>query len=101
MKLRKNDTALVISGKYRGKKGKILKAFPKKSKVLVEGINLKKRHQRPKRSGEKGEIVEVPAPIDASNVKIICPKCKKTTKVGYEIKKGKKQRICKKCGKKI
>jgi large subunit ribosomal protein L24 len=101
MKVKKNDTVLIISGKYRGRKGKILKAFPKKDKVLIEGINLRKKHQKPKKTGDKGEIIEIPAPIHISNVKIICPKCKKATRIGYRIEGGEKYRICKKCDKTI
>jgi len=99
VKIKKGDQVLIISGKDRGRKGKVLKAFPKEKKILVEGINLRKKHQKPKKSGEKGEIIRVPGPINVSNTKLICPKCKKATKVGYKISKGKKYRICKKCGK--
>ncbi len=101
MRVKKNDTVLIISGKYRGRKGKILKAFPKKDKVLIEGVNLRKKHQKPKKTGDKGEIIEIPAPIHISNVKIICPKCKKATRIGYRIEGGEKYRICKKCDKTI
>jgi large subunit ribosomal protein L24 len=101
MKIKKGDTVLVICGKYRGKTGKVLKVLPKEGKILVEGVNIVKKHQRPKREGEKGQIVELPAPIDISNVKLICPNCKKATRVGYKISKGKKSRICKKCGQEI
>ncbi len=101
MKVKKNDTVLIISGKYRGRKGKILKAFPKKDKVLIDGVNLRKKHQKPKKTGDKGQIIEVPAPIHISNVKIICPKCKKATRIGYRIEGGEKYRICKKCDKTI
>ena len=101
MKVKKNDTVLIISGKYRGRKGKILKSFPKMDKLLIEGINLRKKHQKPKKTGDKGQIIEVPAPIHISNVKIICPKCKKATRIGYRIEGGEKYRICKKCDKTI
>jgi large subunit ribosomal protein L24 len=101
MKIKKGDTVLIISGKDRGRKGKVLKAFPKELKILVEGINLKKKHVRPKREGEKGQIVQIPAPIQISNVKVICPKCGKATRLGYKITENKKSRICKKCGKEI
>jgi len=97
MKIKKGDTILIISGKDRGRKGKILKAFPREEKILVEGINLKKKHFRPRREGEKGEILQVPAPIPVSNVKLICPKCGKLTRLGFKIIDGKKYRICKKC----
>lgn len=101
MKVRKGDTILIILGKDRGRKGKVLKTLPKEQKVLVEGINLKKKHVRPKKEGEKGQIVQIPAPVQISNVKVICPKCGKATRVGYKIAENKKSRICKKCGKEI
>ena len=98
MKLKKGDNVLIISGKDKGKTAKILKSLPKQRKILVEGVNLKKKHVRPKRDGEKGQIVQVIAPIDASNVKIICPKCGKAARIGYKIDKDRKFRFCKKCG---
>lgn len=101
MKIKKSDTILVISGKDRGRKGKVLKVSPKENRILIEGINLRKKHRRPRRSGEKGQIVELPAPVSISSVKLICPKCGKATKVGYKITEGKKYRICKKCGQEI
>lgn len=101
MKIKKGDTVLIISGKYRGKKGKVLKTFPREKKILVEGANLVKKHQKPRRTGEKGQIIEMPAPLYVSNAKLICPKCGKATKVGYKIVEEKKYRICKKCGKAI
>jgi large subunit ribosomal protein L24 len=101
MKIKKGDTVLVISGKWKGKTGKVLRAFPKELKVLVEGVNIVKKHQKPKRAGEKGQIVEIPKPIHVSKVKLICPSCKKATRVGYKIEGDKKFRVCKKCGAKI
>ncbi|MBU3934618.1 50S ribosomal protein L24 [Patescibacteria group bacterium] len=101
MKIHKNDQVLVISGKDRAKTGKILRVLTSENTVLIEGINLKKKHLKPKRSGEKGQIVQVPAPLHASNVKLICPKCAKAVKSGYKIEKGKKYRFCKKCGQEI
>jgi large subunit ribosomal protein L24 len=98
MKIKKNDTVLIISGKDRGKRGRVLDVFPKEEKVIVEGINIRKKHIKPKRSGEKGQIVELPAALPISNVKLICPKCGKATRVGYKIVEKKKYRICKKCG---
>jgi len=97
MKLIKGDNVLVMSGKDKGKTGKITKAFPKDMKILVEGINMRKKHVRPKRQGEKGQIVEVPVALQASAVKLVCPKCGKATRVGYMIENEKKNRICKKC----
>lgn len=101
MKIKKNDTVLIISGKYRGKTGKVLRAFPKKEKILVEGVNIMKKHQKPRKTGEKGQVVEMLSPIDVSNVKLFCPKCGKAARVGYKITEGRKYRICKKCGQEI
>ena len=101
MKIKKGDQVLVISGKYRGKKGKVIRALPKKEKIVVEGVNIVKKHVRPRRAGEKGQIVQMPAPLHVSNVKLICPHCKKATRVGYKIEAKKKYRICKKCKREI
>jgi len=106
MKIKKGDTVLVISGKDRGKKSKILEVLPKEQKIIVEGINIRKKHIRQKKEGEKGQIIETPAPIHISNVKIICSKCGRPTRVGYKIEKEmnrqkSKVRICKKCGQEI
>lgn len=114
MKLKKGDTVLIISGKNRGKKGKILTVFPQREKILVEGINLRKKHQKPKKTGEKGQIIEMPTPIYASCAKLICPKCGQAIRVGYSFRKEdisseavhkvvdrKKYRICKKCSQEI
>lgn len=97
MKIKKGDNVLVISGKDKGKTGKVLKSFPKEMRILVEGVNLKQKRIRPKKQGEKGQMVKVAAPFNVSNVKIVCPKCGKPTRVGYKIENGKKNRICKKC----
>ena len=101
MKIKKGDQVLIISGKDRGRKGKILDVFPKDGRVVVEAVNIKKRHVKPKKSGEKGQIVEMPAPIHISNVKLICSKCGKATRIGYKIIDKKKFRTCKKCGQEI
>lgn len=97
MKVKKGDNVLIIAGKDKGRTGKIMKSLPKELKVLVEGINVKKKHVRPKKEGEKGQVVGIPAPMDISNIKLICPKCGKATRIGYKIDKDNKQRICKKC----
>jgi len=101
MKIHKNDTVLIISGKDKGEKGKVLETFPQKSKILVEGMNLMKKHQRPKRAGEKGQIIELSKPLNVSNVKLICSKCGKATRIGYKVIEKKKFRICKKCGQEV
>lgn len=101
MKIKKGDTVLITTGKDRGRTGKVSRALPREGGILVEGINLKKKHVRPKREGEKGQIVDVPAVLDVSNIKIICPKCGKAVRVGYKIEGDKKVRICKKCKQEI
>jgi len=101
MKIKKGDTVLIISGKDKGKKSKVLEAFPRQKKVTVEKVNIVKRHRRPRREKEKGQIVEVPKPIDVSNVKLICPKCSQPSRIGYKLTKKVKYRICKKCNQEI
>lgn len=101
MKIKKGDQVLIIKGKDKGKKAKVLRGFPEKSKILVEGVNIRKKHQRPKKEGEKGQIVEVPVPFPVSNVKLICPKCGKPARVGYKVENKKKYRVCKKCNQEI
>ena len=101
MKMKKGDTVLIISGKDRNKKGVVLRSFPKERKVVVEGVSLIKKHQKPKKQGEKGQILQLPSKIEVSNVAIICPNCKKNTRIGSITIKDKKYRSCKKCGKKL
>lgn len=98
MKIKKNDNVLIIKGKDRNKTGKVLRVFPKENRALVEGCNLKKKHIRARREGEKGQIVEVPGPLPISNLKLICPRCKKPTRVGFKIDAESKRRHCKRCG---
>src|SRR3989338_3517119 len=97
MKIKKGDNVLVIAGKDKGSVAKILRSLPKEGKVLVEGVNIKQKHIKPKKQGEKGQVVKVPAPLDVSDVKFLCPKCSKATRLGYKIDGDKKTRICKKC----
>ncbi|NQU83017.1 MAG: 50S ribosomal protein L24 [Parcubacteria group bacterium] len=97
MKLKQNDQILVTKGKDKGKKAKVLRGFPAKGQILVEGVNVKKVHKRPKKDGEKGQIVEVPYPFDVSKAKFICPKCNKPVRLEYKITDNKKYRVCKKC----
>ncbi len=97
MKIKKGDIVSVITGKDRGKKGKTLQTFPSAGKVVIENVNLRKKSVRAKKSGEKGQIVEFPAPMDVSNVKLVCPKCSKPSRVGYLVKEGGKSRVCKSC----
>ena len=101
MKLKKGDNVIVISGKDKGKKGKIVRVFPKENKIILEGLNMTKRHQRPRKSGEKGSIKNIEMPINASNVMIVCPSCEKPTRIKHDIVKDKKVRVCKKCGEQL
>jgi large subunit ribosomal protein L24 len=98
MKIKTNDNVIVIAGKDKGKKGKVVKALPKEDKVIVEGVNMKKKHQRPNRKGLKGEVISFAAPIHVSNVMIEDPKTKKPSRVGYNMVNGKKVRVAKKSG---
>ena len=98
MKIRKNDTVLVIAGKDRGEKGKVRRALPKEGKLLVDGINMIKRHSRTSGQARQAGIIEMEAPISVSNVMLICNKCDKPTRIGYRIlDDGKKARICRSC----
>ena len=98
MNVKKDDLVIVLSGKDKGKKGKVLSADPKNGKVIVEGVNAFKHHIKPRKQGEEGGIVKREAAIYASKVQVVCPKCDKGTRVAYEIKDGKKVRVCKHCG---
>ena len=99
LKIRKDDTVIVLSGKERGKKGKVLATMPQTGKVIVEGVNMATRHTKPRRQGETGGIIQQEAPLYASKVMRVCPKCGKGTRVGYSVlENGTKVRVCKKCG---
>jgi large subunit ribosomal protein L24 len=101
MNIKKGDQVTILSGNYKGKKGKVIKAFPKEGKIVVEKVNIVKKHLRPRKQGEQGQIIETERPIDASNAMVICPKCSKPTRIGVKITKTKKQRICKNCNKEL
>ena len=101
MKVKKGDTVQVLSGNDKGKKGEVLEVMPKDSKVVVKGVNVRKKHIKPRKQGEEGGIIPVECAIPASKVNVVCPKCGKTTKVGYSEEKGEKIRVCKKCGAKL
>jgi large subunit ribosomal protein L24 len=119
MKVKKGDKIKILTGKDKGKTGKVLQVFPRRNKASIEGLNLLIKHMRPRKRGEKGQRVEFPAPLNISNLILVCPKCGKPTRVGYKYievarpsaasvgsnsgqasgakKKKKKVRICKKC----
>ena len=101
MNIKKDDKVVVLSGKDKGKQGKILVSDPKAAKVIVEGVNVATKHQKPRKQGEEGGIIKVETPIYATKVQLVCPKCGKATRVGHKITDGKKIRVCKKCGAEI
>ena len=101
MKIKKGDTVEVLSGNDKGKKGEVLEVIPKKDKIIVKGINVRKKHMKPKKQGDQGGIIPVECAIYSSKVNVVCPKCKKGVKVGYIFEKDEKVRVCKKCGTKI
>ena len=98
MKIRKDDTVVVLSGRDKGTKGKVLSVDPKAGKLIVEGVLVATVHQKPRRQGEDGGIIKRETPIYASKVMLVCPKCGKPTRVGHAFVDGKKTRACKKCG---
>ncbi len=89
------------TGKDRGKKGKVLRALPVDNKLVVEGVNIRRKRQRPRRSNEKGQLVEMPLPIAASNVLLFCSSCGKGSRIRFTQDKGKKLRTCVRCGKEL
>ena len=100
MKIKKGDTVKILSGKDRGKKAGVVRVLPKIRRIIVDGVNLKKKHRRSRREDHKGEIILIPAPLAVSAVELICPSCGKPTRVGYSSNEAKqKVRMCKKCGK--
>lgn len=98
MKIKTGDNVIMLSGKDKGKKGKVLKAFPSTGKVVVEGINILKKHQKARQQGKSGEVIELPSPVDASNVALIDPKSNKATRINYKVEGGKKVRVSNKSG---
>ena len=101
MKIRKGDTVQVLSGNDKGKTGEVLEIIPNSQKVIVKGINIRKKHVKPRKQGEEGGIIPVECAIHSAKVNVVCPKCGKATRIGYEVEKDEKVRICKKCGAKI
>lgn len=101
MRIKKGDQIQIIAGKDKGKSGKVMHVVLGKMRVVVEGLNLIKKHTKPKKSGEKGQRVEIPSPISVSNVMLICPKCGKLTRIGFRVGKEEKLRFCKKCDSEI
>ncbi len=99
MKIKKEDTVMIIAGRDKGKKGKVHRVFPGDERVLVSGVNMVKRHTKPRGMAKQAGIIEQEAPLHLSNVALLCGKCNRPTRVGYRfVEDGTKARICKKCG---
>jgi len=99
MKIRKNDTILVIAGKDRGKTGKVRQALPGKGKIMVEGINMVKRHSKARGQARQAGVIQLEAPLSVSNVMLLCNKCNKPARIGFRVlSDGKKTRVCRACG---
>jgi large subunit ribosomal protein L24 len=101
MKIKKGDEIKIVTGKDRGKTGKVSKVFPQDNSILVEGLNLFKKHMRSRQQDKKGEVILVPKPVDVSAVRLVCPKCHKASRIGYTFSDGHKFRTCKKCAQTI
>ena len=101
MKLKKGDNVKVTTGNDKGKTGEILEIIPKKNKIIVKDVNMRKKATKPRKAGEQGGIITSEHPFDSSKVMLVCPKCNKPTRVGYKVDGDKKVRICKKCEAKI
>lgn len=98
LNVKKNDTVRVLSGRDKGKEGKIIESLPKKGKVVVEGVNKVKRHTKPNQKFPNGGIITKETPIAVCKVMLVCPACSKATRVGHKSVNGKNVRVCKKCG---
>ena len=101
MRIKKGDTVQVLSGNDKGKTGEVLEVIPKADKIIVKGINIRKKHVKPRKQGEEGVIISIEGAIPTSKVNVVCAKCGKATRVGFSIEKDDKVRICKKCGAKL
>ncbi|MGN1326614.1 MAG: 50S ribosomal protein L24 [Clostridia bacterium] len=101
MRIKKGDTVKVLSGNDKGKTGEVLEVIPKTEKIIVKGINIRKKSVKPRKQGEEGGIIPSEASIHSSKVAVVCPKCGKATRIGYTVEKDEKVRVCKKCNAKI
>lgn len=101
LSIKKDDTVMVLSGKDKGKTGKVLRVYPEQRKVVVEKVNVCSKHMKPRRQGDEGGILKKEAPIYACKVMRVCPKCNKPTRPATKISNGKRVRVCKKCGAEI
>lgn len=98
MKIKTNDKVKILSGKERGKTGKVIQVFPTEGKVVVEGMNQIKKHLRAQNKSQKGQVIALASPMPMSKVMVVCPKCEKPIRVGYKLEAGNKKRVCRACG---
>lgn len=98
MRIKKGDNVQVLSGNDKGKTGEVLEINPKADKIVVKGVNVRKKHVKARKQGEESGIIAIECAIPSSKVNVVCSKCGKATKVGYQIEKNQKVRVCKKCG---
>ncbi|KKR21711.1 MAG: Ribosomal protein L24 [Candidatus Moranbacteria bacterium GW2011_GWA2_39_41] len=97
MKIKKNDQVKILAGKDRGKTGKVLRVLATEDKIIVEGLNIVKKHVKARKEGESGQRIEIPGKINVSNTMLVCPKCGKATRIGYKVTGKDKMRVCKQC----
>ena len=101
MRIKKGDTVKILSGNDKGKTGEVLEIIPKTEKIVVKGINVRKKHVKARKQGDESGIISVECAIHSSKVNVVCPKCNKATRVGYKVEKDEKVRVCKRCGAKL
>ena len=101
MRIKKGDNVQVLSGNDKGKTGEVLEVLPKEDKIIVKGVNVRKKHVKARKQGEEGGILSIECSIPAAKANVVCAKCGKATKIGYIIEKDQKVRVCKKCGAKL
>ena len=101
MRVKKGDTVQVLSGNDKGKTGEVIEVIPKSEKVIVRGVNIIKKHVKPRKQGEEGGIISLEGAILACKVNVVCPKCNKPTRIGYVMEDKEKMRVCKKCNTKL
>ncbi len=101
MNIKKGDTVKILSGNDKGKTGEVLETIPKTGKIVVKGVNIRKKHVKPRKQGDEGGIISVECAIPNAKANVVCPKCNKPTRIGHVIENNEKVRVCKKCGAKI
>ena len=101
LKIRKGDRVRVLTGKDRGKEGQVMRSLPREGKVIVDGVNVARKHQKPTRATMQGGIIDKDMPIPVANVALVCPACGRPTRIGYKVTDGGKTRMCRKCGTEI